>query len=200
LHTAPDWKADPELLDFLGDGPRPVCVGFGSMTGGDAAQLTDIVVKALQRAGQRGLLLTGWGGMDKQRLPSGFLAIDEAPHDWLFPRVAAVVHHGGCSTTGAALTAGVPSVITPWAGGDQPFWAERVIQLGCGPSAPSKSRLTVESLAKAIAESVDNNQIRENARRMGERLRAEDGAGRAAELINKYIGVASPDPVASASK
>src|SRR5262249_32948601 len=122
LPASSDWRPSNELLDFLGDGAPPVCVGYGSMTGGDTDALTDLVVGALQRAGQRGLLLPGWGGLGKKPLPRGFVAIEEAPHDWLYPRVAAVVHHGGCSTTGAALTAGVPSVITPWGGGDQPFW------------------------------------------------------------------------------
>ena len=140
LHSDHDWQPAPELREFLAAGPPPVCAGFGSMTGGDTAGLTDTVVRALQRAGQRGLLLTGWGGMENKSLPSGFLAIKEAPHDWLFPQTAAVIHHGGCGTTGAALTAGVPSIVTPWFGGDQPFWADRVIRLGCGPRAASKGR------------------------------------------------------------
>lgn len=187
LDASPDWRPAREIVKFLADGPPPVCVGFGSMTGGETAALTDLVVGALSRAGQRGLLLTGWGGLAEKRLPPGFLAIEEAPHDWLFPRVAAVVHHGGCGTTAAALRAGVPSVITPWLGGDQPFWAERVVDLGCGPRAPSKNRLTAERLADAVREAVTNPRYRAEARRIGERLQAEDGVGRAIELIEGYV-------------
>jgi sterol 3beta-glucosyltransferase len=162
------------------------------MTGGDTNALTDLVVGALQRAGQRGLLLTGWGGLGKKPLPRGFFAIEEAPHDWLYPRVAAVVHHGGCSTTGAALTAGVPSVITPWGGGDQPFWAERVVELGCGPRAPSKNHLTAENLAQAVQQTMTNPRFADTARTLGSRLRAEDGVARAAELIETYITRRTP--------
>jgi UDP:flavonoid glycosyltransferase YjiC (YdhE family) len=195
LPTSSQWQPSRELLDFLAEGPAPVCVGYGSMTGGDTSGLTDLVVGAVTRAGQRGLLLTGWGGLGKKQLPKGFFAIEEAPHDWLYPRIAAVVHHGGCSTTGASLSAGVPTVITPWGGGDQPFWAERVYKLGCGPRAPSKNRLTAEGLAPAIREAVTNPRYRNAVRDLGTRLRAEDGVNRAAELIQTYIGSSSADHV-----
>lgn len=188
LDAPSDWQPAPDLVDFLAAGPPPVCVGFGSMTGGNTAALTELVVGALSRAGQRGLLLTGWGGLQTKNLPSGFHAVEEAPHEWLFPKVAAVVHHGGCGTTAAGLRAGVPSVVTPWLGGDQPFWAERVVELECGPRAPSKSGLTIEKLADAVRDAVTDPRFREQARRMGERLRAEDGVARAVDVIEGHMG------------
>ncbi len=82
-------------------------------------------------------------------------------------------------------------MIVPWLGGDQPFWAERVVKLGCGPRAPSKNRLTADTLALAVREAVTNPGLREAARRMGERLRAEDGVTHAADLIEGYMGASS---------
>lgn len=58
-------------------------------------------------------------------LPSFIYPLKSVPHDWLFPRIAGVVHHGGAGTTAAGLRAGVPTIIKPFFG-DQNFWAERV--------------------------------------------------------------------------
>jgi UDP:flavonoid glycosyltransferase YjiC (YdhE family) len=101
------------------------------MLGADPARLTATVVAAVRQVGQRCILLSGWGGLAAVG-GDDVLVVDEAPHDWLFPRVAAVVHHGGAGTTAAALRAGVPAVVVPF-GVDQPFWGARVAALGTGP-------------------------------------------------------------------
>src|SRR5258708_2402548 len=88
--------ADLEALPQAG--PPPVYIGFGSMRGADERGFTEQVVSALQRCGQRGILLTGWGAIAHVPLPETIFAIDAVPHDWLFPRVAAVVHHRGSGT------------------------------------------------------------------------------------------------------
>src|SRR5258708_9892738 len=93
------------------------------------------VVGALGGAGRRGLLLTPPGLAGEVDLPDSVLAIEPCPHDWLFPRVAAAVHHGGAGTTAAALRAGVPSVVVPFFA-DQPFWAWRGSAPGAGPPPP----------------------------------------------------------------
>ena len=103
-------------------------------------------------------------------------SIDAAPFDWLFPRVAAVVHHGGAGTTGAGLAAGKPSVIVPFFA-DQPFWAWRVAALGAGPQPILKRQLTAERLAAAITEATTSPAIRARADALGRQIRAEDGIG-----------------------
>ena len=99
----------------------PVCVGFSGNHNRDAAEVTAIVVQALKRAGLRGLFLTGWGGLEAIPDSDQFLTLESAPHAWLYPRMAAVVHHGGAGSTAAGLRAGVPSVLIPFTS-DQPFW------------------------------------------------------------------------------
>ncbi|MCA9995114.1 MAG: glycosyltransferase family 1 protein, partial [Anaerolineales bacterium] len=129
LDQATDWQPPADLQAFLDAGEPPVYVGFGSMAGRNPAKVTQIVVAALQKAGVRGLIATGWGGLDASDLPETIFRIEQAPHDWLFERITAVIHHGGAGTTAAGLRAGKPTVICPFFG-DQPFWGQRVAALG----------------------------------------------------------------------
>src|SRR6516165_11038559 len=99
------------------------------MAGPKTARVSRVVVAALQKAKVRGILATGWGGLTASDLPDTIHKIDDAPHDWLFPRVAAVVHHGGAGTTAAGLRAGRPTVIAAFFG-DQPFWGRLNHKLG----------------------------------------------------------------------
>jgi len=164
----------------------PVSVGFGSMTGRDPERITRVVLAALQRAGQRGVLLTGWGGLRAVDLPRDVFVADAAPHDWLFPRMAAVVHHGGSGTTAAGLRAGGPAVLVPF-GGDQFLWGRRIHALNVGPAPIPRSQLNVERLAAALALACDA-AARERAVALGERIRAEDGVGRAVEVVGARAG------------
>jgi sterol 3beta-glucosyltransferase len=170
------------LLRFLDGGPPPVYVGFGSISEGDPERLTRLVLRALELSGQRGVLSTGWGGLAQLPASPNVFYADNVPHAWLFPRVAAVVHHGGAGTTAAGLRAGLPTIITPLAA-DQYAWAERVTQLGAGPRVPDMNRLTAEKLAAAMHAAVHDAALRAHAAALGERIRAEDGIARALTVI-----------------
>jgi sterol 3beta-glucosyltransferase len=181
LDEEPGWTPPTDLTDFLQRGPAPVYVGFGSI--GDpkqAAQTARTVAEALRQAGQRGILATGWQGSSDEPLPENIFVLESAPHAWLFPRMAAVVHHGGAGTTAAGLRAGIPAVIIPH-GLDQPAWARRVRELGVGTSLPNK-KLTAEKLAQAI-QFVFKSEVREKAQALGEKIHTENGAGMAAKII-----------------
>jgi sterol 3beta-glucosyltransferase len=191
LEREDGWQPAPELEAFLEAGEPPVYVGFGSMAGRDPQRLAGIVIDALQQAGVRGLIVTGWGGLDTGGQPAGGLPdtifkIDQVPHDWLFPRVAAVVHHGGAGTTAAGLRAGRPTVICPFLI-DQPLWGARVHALGAGPQPIPQKKLTPEKLAQAIREAVDSLAIRQNAAELGEKIRGEDGLANAIAIIEKLV-------------
>lgn len=184
LDAADQWSPQPELTDFLNSGPPPVYVGFGSMSNRNPEETAALVIAALKTSHQRAVLLSGWGGMHSSDLPDSILMIDTAPHAWLFPRMAAVVHHGGAGTTAAGLRAGVPSVIVPFFG-DQPFWGQRIVELGVGPDPIPRKQLTVGRLAAAIEKAVTDEGIRQRAARLGSRIQAEDGIARAVEIIAK---------------
>ncbi|GAA2872796.1 glycosyltransferase [Streptosporangium fragile] len=168
---------DPELGAFLAAGPPPVYAGFGSMVPADPAATAETVVAALRAAGVRGIL---------QGLPydgaDDMFVVGETDHAGLFPRTAAVVHHGGAGTTGTGLRAGVPAVVCPFFS-DQPFWGARVALLGAGPAPLPVRRLTVDALAARVAHAVRDPGTRAAAARLGERLRAEDGVARACEVL-----------------
>ncbi len=184
LEGQPGWQPPAGLVDFLAAGAPPVYIGFGSMAGQNPQRLAEIAIEALQKAGQRGILATGWGGLEAGSLPKSVLKIDQAPHSWLFPRVAAVVHHGGAGTTAAGLRAGRPNIITPFMV-DQPYWGERVHALGAGSKPIPQKRLTAEKLASAIREVTTNPAICQNAAALGERIRAEDGIASAISIIER---------------
>jgi UDP:flavonoid glycosyltransferase YjiC (YdhE family) len=179
-----DWQPPAALLDFLQSGSAPVYIGFGSMSNRDPEQTADLVIKALTLSNQRAILLSGWGGLQRTNLPDSIFMIDSIPHSWLFPRVSAVVHHGGASTTAAGLKAGVPSVVIPFFG-DQPFWGQRVADLGVGTKPIPRKRLTAERLANAIQEVVTNEDMRQRAAKLGKQIQTENGIESAVEIFNK---------------
>ena len=184
LDSESGWEPSAALQTFLEAGPPPVYVGFGSMAGQNPQRLAQIVVEALQQAGVRGVVASGWGGLQASDLPDSIFSLDQAPHNWLFPRMAAVVHHGGAGTTAAGLRAGRPTLIVPFLG-DQPFWGERVhtLKVGCQP-IPQK-KLTVEKLATALRELTSAPLIQRHAEALGERIRAEDGIAEAVAIIEQ---------------
>ena len=182
LPAPKSWRPDPALSGFLDKGPPPVYVGFGSMPGLNPKALAQSIFKALRLTGLRGILARGWGGLEADELPPEVFMLDSAPHDWLFPKTAAVVHHGGAGTTAAGLLAGKPSLVCPFFG-DQPFWARRVHGLGLGPRPIPGAKITAENMARALVRMVSDKAMAERARAMGRALQAEDGAGRATEFI-----------------
>ncbi len=185
LDEATGWQPPADLVDFLDAGEAPVYIGFGSMGSRNPAEAGRIALDALERSGRRGVLASGWGGLKPASVPDTVHLISSLPHSWLFPRMAAVVHHGGAGTTAAGLRAGIPSVITPF-GMDQPFWGRRLADLGVGPQPIPRKRLTDERLADAITEAVTDPAIRRRARELGEKIRNEDGIANAVAQIDHF--------------
>jgi UDP:flavonoid glycosyltransferase YjiC (YdhE family) len=187
LEPPAGWEPSPDLVNFLQAGPPPVYVGFGSMLSRKPEETANLVLQALARTGQRGVLSSGWGGLKKEDLPETVFMLGSIPHSWLFPKMAALVHHGGAGTTGAGLAAGIPSIVTPFFG-DQPFWGQRVHALGVGPRPIPRKRLNVENLTGAIRQAVSDLAMRKNAASLGERIRAENGIARAVAIIEQNRG------------
>ena len=180
------WTPPEGLTAFLDAGEAPVYVGFGSMIGRDPAALAHKVFKALRLAGRRGIVLSGWAGLARGEGNDHVMVVQDVPHDWLFPRCAAVVHHGGAGTTAAGLRAGVPSVVAPYFA-DQPFWGRRVHALGVGPRPVAQQTLTAEGLGAAIREAVTSEGMRARAGELGRLIRAEDGVGLACDRFEQFV-------------
>jgi sterol 3beta-glucosyltransferase len=185
-----DWQPPEELRRFLDSGEPPVSLGLGSMSGIGSTRTGRIVAltaEALGRASRRGVLLSNHTGLDDARLPDDVMRVtDDVPYDWLLPRVAVAVHHGGAGTTAEALRAGVPSVVVP-AVPDQAFWGWRVATLGAGPAPIPPKRLTTERLSATILQAATDPEMRRRCRLLGEKISAEDGTGRAVEAFGLHV-------------
>lgn len=191
LDQMENWQPPAALTAFLDSGEPPVYVGFGSMAGTDPEVKARLVLDALAQAGQRGIIASGWGGLKASALPDTVFMLEQAPHDWLFPRVKAVVHHGGAGTTAAGLRAGKPHVICPFLG-DQPFWGQRTYALGVGAHPIPQKQLTADKLASAIRTVVADAEMQRRADALGTDIRAEDGVGRAVTMIETALQAGHP--------
>ena len=140
-----------DLEAFLDSGDSPIFVGLGSMPA--SVDVSRPLIGAARAVGRRIIVSRGWAELDVIDDAGDCLAIGDVSHALLFPRVAAVVHHGGAGTTAAAARAGVPQVVTPMFG-DQPYWAGRVVELGLGATV-SYAAITEESLTNALRHALD---------------------------------------------
>lgn len=185
LPAPASWSPPAALEEFLARPGPVVSIGFGSMASQDPAALTALVRGAVRAASVRAVLLSGWGGLAGVEGDDVFSA-ESMPHEWLFPRVMAVVHHGGAGTTGAALRAGVPAIVVPF-GVDQPFWGGRVAALGVGPAPIPRAQLTEARLTAALVEATSHGAMQARARALGAALREEDGVGAAVAHIGRLV-------------
>ncbi|MFI1356289.1 glycosyltransferase [Streptomyces sp. NPDC020898] len=181
----PEPQLPPRLKEFLDSGPPPVFVGLGSATVPDPGQLSGTVVRALRRAGLRGVIQRGWGGLEAAG--DDMLTIGEVAHSALFPHMAAVVHHSGAGTTAAGLRAGVPAVPVPIQF-DEGFWAARLVSLGVAPQAVPLRGLTTAALASALVRATTDPSYGERARALAARIGAEDGVGPVLDSVNQLAG------------
>jgi UDP:flavonoid glycosyltransferase YjiC (YdhE family) len=184
--TATGWTPPARLAQFLESGPPPLTIGFGSMLPHDSAATLAVLTDALERTGTRAVILSGFANLGGRASDGDrVLIVDHAPHDWLFPRAAAALHHGGAGTCAAALRAGIPSIVVPFAF-DQLFWGRRLAELGVAPSPIAIGEMRPASIARAIETATNGCGMRERAQRISTQLAQEDGAGRAAALIERY--------------
>ncbi len=184
--TPCDWTPPQALADFMAAGEPPIYIGFGSMVSGNMNKTFTTVLRAVRAAKVRAVISMGWGGSIGVHSSKRVYIADYVPHDWLFPRVSAVVHHGGAGTTAAGLRAGKPTLVVPF-GGDQPFWGNRVYALGCGPKPIARDRLTVQRLTQGLVHLTTNRKYQVAAQELAERMRLEGGVIRAADLVEQEI-------------
>ena len=191
-----DWKPEPALLEFISDRNIPIVyIGFGSMVVADPDELTRTIVSAVNKAGVKAVICKGWSSRNQniahRNSVSSFNAdpniffVTSVPHDWLFPKMDAVVHHGGAGTTAAGLRFGIPTIIKPFFG-DQYFWASRVVHLGVGCWA---KRLESQHMSDCIREAVFDENIKKRANKLGALIRSEDGVDAAIMQIEKEVPV-----------
>ena len=181
-----EWQPPEGLCRFLASGPTPVYIGFGSIADPNPTQLMHTILEAIQYSKVRAIVASGWSELQTTDRSDNVLLIDSAPHHWLFPRVAAAVHHGGAGTVAASLRAGIPTLVIPFMA-DQPLWGRCVHALGAGPPPIPAARLSGMGLAQALRQMLDDEAMRQQAHTIGSAIRAEDGVASAVRVISKWV-------------
>ncbi|GAA0145580.1 glycosyltransferase [Lithospermum erythrorhizon] len=186
LDLASNYEPPESLVKWIEDGTKPIYIGFGSLPVQEPRKMTEIIVEALKITGQRGIINKGWGGLGELAEPKDFVyLLDNCPHDWLFPRCAAVVHHGGAGTTASGLKAACPTTVVPFFG-DQPFWGERVHERGVGPAPIPVNEFSLEKLVAAI-EFMLEPEVKERASEMAKAMENEDGVKGAVNTFHYHF-------------
>jgi UDP:flavonoid glycosyltransferase YjiC (YdhE family) len=176
---------DPALDAFLGEGSPPIYIGFGSMIATGLDRLVSSLARVTATCRCRMIVAGGWARLHGLMSSSGdVLVIDQAPHQTLFPRVAAVVHHGGAGTTTAAARAGVPQVILPHLL-DQFYWARRIEVLGLGPKSLPVRRVTANALGHRLGRVLDDARYRKRAHEVGARIAGRSGVHAAVDYLEE---------------
>jgi len=180
------YSPPPDLAAFLAAGPPPVYIGFGSLIVDKPAEVTRVIFKAAVRAGVRVILSKGWGGLGVGvEIPDNVFLLDSCPHDWLFPRCSAVVHHGGAGTTAAGLLAGCPTAVIPFFG-DQWFWGDACHRAGVAPPPIPIDHLSTKRLVAAL-KFMQQPEVKEAAVRLAARMAAEDGVAQGVKSFHKQM-------------
>eukprot|EP00164_Ancoracysta_twista_P002864 GFYU01003814.1.p1 GENE.GFYU01003814.1~~GFYU01003814.1.p1 ORF type:complete len:819 (-),score=269.28 GFYU01003814.1:92-2548(-) len=190
LNQASSYEPPQDLKDFLDAGPPPIFIGFGScaIEEGKNDKVTGIIYDTVKELGCRAIVQKGWaklgGGHEK---PDSVYLADQCPHDWLFPRVSAVCHHGGAGTCAAGLRNGKPTIIVPFCG-DQPFWGQMVANQKAGPTPIPIDTMTKEKLTEAFSY-VLGDEAKANAERIAASMATEDGIKAGVEAFHKRLPV-----------
>ncbi|KAK0385361.1 hypothetical protein NLU13_7837 [Sarocladium strictum] len=175
----PSPYTPPKQLDnFLLSGTPPIYIGFGSIVIDDPDRLTQILLEAVRKVGVRAIISKGWSklGQNIDSDPNVFF-LGDCPHEWLFQKVSAVIHHGGAGTTACGLLSGRPTAVVPFFG-DQQFWGDMVAEAGAGPKPIPQRTLDSDNLAEAIRVCLTDS-ARTAARGISERMKSESGVRRA---------------------
>ena len=188
LDLASSFKPPETLAQFLDAGEPPVYIGFGSIVVDNPDKFTSLIFEGVKKAGVRALVSKGWGGLgDESNTPDNIYMLENTPHDWLFPRVSAVVHHGGAGTTAIGLKCGKPTLIVPFFG-DQPFWGAMVARAGAGAhQAIPYKKLSADALAEGINQCL-TPEAKEAAEKIAKSIAEEgDGAKNAVESFHRHL-------------
>jgi UDP:flavonoid glycosyltransferase YjiC (YdhE family) len=181
------YNPDPELLQFISSSENPpIYIGFGSMPIGDVDQLLDMLQDALSISNQRAVVFLSYNNTKPIEKSERIFLTKPVPHNWLFSHVSATVIHGGAGTCAASMKAGIPTIVIPFMG-DQTFWGEQIHKKGVGPKPVPFKKINSKILAELIKEAITSEQMKENARHLGESLQRENGSALAAAVIHDYL-------------
>lgn len=170
-----NWTPDEALLAFLDKHPKIVLATFGSMINDNPPEKTRIMLEVLERNGIPAIINTSAGGLVKPATYNTelFHFVERIPYDWIFPKMHAVIHHGGSGTTHMALKYGCASLIIPHII-DQFVWNTIMHRKGVGPLGMDVGRLKARTLEPLVQDLVNNADYKTHAQQLGAQMQAED--------------------------
>ncbi|KZL81249.1 hypothetical protein CI238_11671 [Colletotrichum incanum] len=182
LRPEPSYTPSSSLAAFLDKGPPPIYVGFGSIVIDDTESMNSMVLEACRLSGVRVIISRGWSKLGGSNpATDNVFYVDDCPHEWLFKRVAAVVHHGGAGTTACGLFNARPTVVVP-------FFGDVVAAKGAGPNPIPHTTLTVDNLTSAIKFCL-KSEVLESSQAIASQMRQERGVDKAVESFHKHLPV-----------
>jgi UDP:flavonoid glycosyltransferase YjiC (YdhE family) len=184
LETSPEQV--PALDRFLENKPRPVYAGFGSMPAKDQKRIIPILIKAAGNLGRRIILPQLHGVSTEYAAGEDVFFIRDYPHLQLFPKLDAVIHHGGAGTTATAGASGVPQVIVPHIL-DQYYHGRKIFLSRLGPKPIPRAAITESRLTAALEQCLSDPAIRQAAKKTGQTINPKKSLGRIVEAIEMSL-------------
>lgn len=178
-----NWQPDEKLLKFLEKHKKIVFITFGSMSNSDPQGKTRIMVDVLKRNHISAILNTSYGGLEGlAESPDNIHFTSNLPYEWIFPKMEAVIHHGGSGTTHTALKYACPSLIIPHIL-DQFFWSEFIVKLHLGPKGIPIKKLNEKNFETKLLDLINNKSYKRNTRLFSEKMKAESDKDKLYDLI-----------------
>jgi vancomycin aglycone glucosyltransferase len=182
----PSQNGLPENVEkFLNSGKPPVFIGFGSNPVSRPEKYSRIFDEVSKVTNQRLIVSKGWADLPENNT-SDVLYVDEMPFDLLFPRIAAIVYHGGTGTTAAAARAGIPQIVFPFMA-DQFENRKQIVKLGLGPKACDFKKISADILISSINECFTNERYKKNALEFSTKLQNSNGLELTIELVENEL-------------
>lgn len=175
-----------ELASFIAAGPAPIGIGFSSSVARDSRRLWTIVGEAVARSELRAVIVGGYADVRELATREHVTCVEQVPYEWLLPRLAGLVHHGGLGTTHLCLATGCPAQVLAF-GWDQPLWGRRVHELDAGPPPLAEATLSVDALIEALRSLAREPRWREGAGRAGAAMAEDGGAALAARRVEQLL-------------
>jgi len=184
LHLDLPDTPQSKLNHFFEAGSKPIYAGFGSMPPIDQARTIPLLIRAARRLEKRIIIARFWEEKSQYDTSPDVFFIKNYPHNHLFPRTAAAIHHGGAGTTATAALAGVPQIIVPHIL-DQYYHGQKIYLSGLGPRPISRSALTVDKLTLALKECFSSPEIFQAAEKARESIVMNNSINMAVQAVEQ---------------
>jgi sterol 3beta-glucosyltransferase len=178
-----NWQPGEELIKFLERHEKIVFISFGSMSNSNPAEKTRIIVEVLKKHNIAAIINTSWGGLKEiTERGENILFVSNIPYDWIFPKMYAIIHHGGSGTTHTALKYACPSLVVPHIL-DQFYWSKTISHLGVGPQGISIKNLDEKIFEHRLLDLMNNPSYKKNAIMISQKMNTESDIDKLYDMI-----------------